>query len=272
MLTMTPLFGGFFPRAMKHPFPGAENLSPTPPPAREGLPDSSSPRAFATPGSAASPSWRELSPRVFVHGPGRTAPATHSPDALWLAQCKNPARPFVFGDGSHPTTRLCAGAVDQSCRLRAGRAVLDVGTGTGILARIARARGASFIAGTDVDPVAIESARENALLDASPVPIHFGTEPPDHWGRRFDLVVANILAEPLFDLAGALAAALVADGQLLLSGFTRAQAPVMRQRLEAEELVFSREAQLEGWTLLMFTAGALSSTTLQEDADDTSSR
>ena len=72
----------------------------------------------------------------------------------------------VFGDGSHPTTRLCAAAVDLLCRQQPGMWVLDVGTGTGILARIARARGAPFVAGTDIDPVAIDCARAHAEWDA----------------------------------------------------------------------------------------------------------
>src|SRR5512140_399256 len=76
----------------------------------------------------------------------------------------------VFGDGSHPTTRLCAAAVDLLCRQRPGLAVLDVGTGTGILARIARARGASFVVGTDIDPSAIACAQAHAELDESGSP------------------------------------------------------------------------------------------------------
>jgi ribosomal protein L11 methyltransferase len=71
----------------------------------------------------------------------------------------------VFGDGSHPTTRLCAAAVDLLCRQQPGMAVLDVGTGTGILARIARARGASFVVGTDIDPAAVACAKAHAELD-----------------------------------------------------------------------------------------------------------
>jgi len=174
------------------------------------------------------------------------------PGMLHLAQ-RSGHGTFVFGDGSHPTTRLCAGAVDLLCRLRPGMAVLDVGTGTGILARIARARGASFIVGTDIDTAAIESARSNAKLDAGSADIHFGDEPPDQWGARFDLVVANILAEPLVELAPSLVAALKAPGRLIISGFTRMQAPVLRRAFEARGVRTEREAQLDEWTLLMFS-------------------
>lgn len=196
-----------------------------------------------------------------------------------------PRRRAVFGDGSHPTTRLCAVAVDLLCRQRPGLAVLDVGTGTGILARIARARGASFVVGTDIDPSAIACAQAHAELDESGSPggtatglacaggaagtgvrdpvigsrpaidtIHFGGEAPDHWGAWFDLVVANILEAPLHGLASALCRALKPGGVLLISGFTRPQAPALRLAYETAGLKSAAEFTLEGWVLLKFTA------------------
>jgi ribosomal protein L11 methyltransferase len=158
----------------------------------------------------------------------------------------------VFGDGSHPTTRLCAGAVDQLCRQRKPQAVLDVGTGTGVLARIARARGAQFIVGTDIDAAALASATSHSALDAQPVAIHFSPEAPDYWGARFDLVVANILEAPLRELAPALRRALLPRGVLLLSGFTKPQTPALRVLYEGAGLKFVSESHLEEWALLMF--------------------
>jgi len=153
----------------------------------------------------------------------------------------------VFGDGSHPTTQLCARAVDYLCRTRPGGDVLDVGTGTGVLARIARARGASFVVGTDLDPRALDAARANAALDADAPPIVFSAAAPDAWGARFDLVVANILEAPLHQLAPALRAALAPAGVLLLSGFAPPQTPALRHRYGGEIV----ESTLEGWSLLM---------------------
>jgi ribosomal protein L11 methyltransferase len=129
---------------------------------------------------------------------------------------------------------------------------LDVGTGTGILARIARARGVGFVAGTDIDSRALLVASTLSDLDPHPVPIHFGAEPPDFWGPRFDLVVANILQEPLRALAPAIARSLKPGGVLLLSGFTPLQTPALRVLYESAPLTFRREAHLDEWALLMF--------------------
>jgi ribosomal protein L11 methyltransferase len=152
--------------------------------------------------------------------------------------------------------------VDLFCRQRQPKAVLDVGTGTGILARIARARGAFFVAGTDIDATALAVARAHGDLDSHPIGIHFGSESPDHWGAHFDLVVANILEAPLRDLAPALSRALRPEGVLLLSGFTRLQVPALRLHYEHEGLEFIRQAHLDEWALLMFEHGPISSPVL----------
>jgi ribosomal protein L11 methyltransferase len=194
-----------------------------------------------------------IAPRVVVY-PFGSVPPTLAEGWLALAQlAPQPGRPAVFGDGSHPTTRLCAAAVDLLCRQRQPQTVLDVGTGTGVLARIARARGVSRIVGTDIDPDALSSARANSDLDAHLVEIHFSDATPDQ-GPPFDLVVANILEAPLRSLAPALCRALQAGGILLLSGFTRPQAPALRVLYENLHLTLVRESTLEEWVLLTFTA------------------
>lgn len=157
----------------------------------------------------------------------------------------------AFGDGSHPTTRLCARAVDYLCRTRAPKCVLDVGTGTGILARIARSHGASFIVGTDIDPLALAAARANIALDSHPVEIQLSSAAPDAWGPRFELIVANILEAPLRALAPALLGALAPGGTLLTSGYTPIQVPALKLAFPGTE---STESTLEGWSLLMMSA------------------
>lgn len=186
---------------------------------------------------------------------GSAAPSVEH-DWLALAQLRPESGvSAAFGDGSHPTTRLCAAAVDVTCRLRRPEAVLDVGTGTGVLARIARARGAAFIVGTDIDPMALSSAKVHSGLDAHPIEIQLSCEAPDHWGARFDLVVANILEAPLRNLAAALTRALRPRGVLLLSGFTRPQVPALRVLYEEAGLTFVSESHLDEWALLMFERG-----------------
>ena len=193
-----------------------------------------------------------IAPRVTLYLRGASVPSVGDGE-IALPQLPPPSRgSAVFGDGSHATTRLCASAVDWLCRRRKPEAVLDVGTGTGILARIARARGAGFVVGTDIDPVALDSARAHAALDEKAGEIHFSTELPDRWGARFDLVVANILEEPLRRLAPFLAGAPRTGGVLLISGFTRPQAPALRLLYERLGLAFAGSSDLEEWTLLMF--------------------
>jgi len=142
------------------------------------------------------------------------------------------------------------------CRQRRPEAVLDVGTGTGLLARIARARGAGFVVGTDIDPVALASANAHAALDAHGVEIHFGPEAPDHWGARFDLVIANILEAPLRSLAPAVSRSLRSEGTLLISGFTRLQIPSLRTVYEHAGLLCVGHSDLDEWTLLTFVRPA----------------
>jgi ribosomal protein L11 methyltransferase len=196
----------------------------------------------------------KVAPRVAVYPVG-SAPPSVARDWIALAQLpQTPGLPAVFGDGSHATTRLCAAAVDLFCRQRQPEAVLDVGTGTGVLARIARARGARLIVGTDIDPVALSRAQAHAELDAHPVAIHFSCEAPDHWGARFDLVVANILEAPLQALAPALCRALIPGGLLLMSGFTPRQTPALRVLYETAGLRFQGNSSLDEWAVLTFAA------------------
>ena len=202
-----------------------------------------------------------IAPRVVVY-PFGAPPARVQQGWIALAQLPSTAgAPAVFGDGSHATTCLCAAAVDLLCRQRQSAAVLDVGTGTGILARIARARGARFVVGTDIDPLALSSAKAHVDLDAHPVEIQLSAEAPDYWGARFDLVMANILEGPLQVLAPALRRALVAGGVLLISGFTRPQVPALRVCYEKAGLTFVGQSSLEEWALLTFTSPVESSVT-----------
>lgn len=206
-----------------------------------------------------------LAPRIRLYAAGLPRPQV---EAGWLALAQHQVATelprgglrshsgaAVFGDGSHPTTRLCAAVLDQLCRQRQPQAVLDVGTGTGVLARIARARGATFVVGTDIDAEALAAAAANAALDEHAVAIVLSAEAPDHWGARFDVVIANILEEPLRMLAPALGRALAAQGVLAISGFTRVQVPAMRVNYQSSGMDVIGQAHLEEWALLVLAAG-----------------
>ncbi|WP_257452516.1 50S ribosomal protein L11 methyltransferase [Archangium lipolyticum] len=107
---------------------------------------------------------------------------------------------MAFGTGDHPTTSLCLGAVDDYMATHPGASVLDVGTGTGVLAIAAKKLGAGRVVGTDNDPVSVELARENAQDNGTPDVELSGKELTEVEGT-FELVVANILANTLIELA-----------------------------------------------------------------------
>lgn len=126
---------------------------------------------------------------------------------------------LAFGTGSHPTTHLCLQWLDQ--HLNGGESVLDYGCGSGILAIAALKLGAGSACGVDIDPQAIRASRDNAAQNQ--VNAHFCL-PDTLPENQFDIVVANILANPLRVLADMLAARTRANGQIVLSGILAEQA------------------------------------------------
>lgn len=166
---------------------------------------------------------------------------------------------LAFGTGSHPTTRLCMEWLEAHAPQ--GQAVLDYGCGSGILAIVAHKLGAARVAGVDIDPQAVESARHNSarngcdidyylpheLTAASPTPVH---------PARFDLVVANILSGPLQLLAPMLCHYLAPGGRLLLSGILANQATQVAAAY-APFLQLTVQRELDGWVAL---AGQLAAT------------
>ncbi|MHA7628225.1 50S ribosomal protein L11 methyltransferase [Corallococcus sp. M7] len=107
---------------------------------------------------------------------------------------------MAFGTGDHPTTSLCLAAVDDFMSTHPGASVLDVGTGTGVLAIAAKKLGAGHVVGTDNDPTSVELAKENCTDNQTPDLDISGRELTEVPGT-FDLVLANILANTLIELA-----------------------------------------------------------------------
>ena len=125
---------------------------------------------------------------------------------------------MAFGFGTHATTQLIARAVERQVMAHPGGALLDVGTGTGILSLIAVAAGATHASGIDIDPVAVDCARENASLNGMSRHCSFSNNTLSTFTEPFALVAANITAPVLAELAPDLARLTQPGGRLLLSG------------------------------------------------------
>jgi ribosomal protein L11 methyltransferase len=156
---------------------------------------------------------------------------------------------MAFGTGDHPTTSLCLGAVDEYMSTHPGANVLDVGTGTGVLAIAAKKLGAGRVVGTDNDPVSVELARENAVDNGTPDVELSGKELTAVEGS-FDLVVANILANTLIELAP-LIAPKVKD-KLLMAGVLAHQKAEVEAAYVNLGLVPEPGAQQGEWVRLDF--------------------
>lgn len=124
---------------------------------------------------------------------------------------------MAFGTGGHATTALCLEGLVEVFERRPGAAVLDVGCGSGILGIGACKLGAGRVVMVDNDPVAVQVAKENAEKNGCPAIETSGT-PVEAIGASFPVVVANILAVTLVDLAEPIAATVEEGGELLLSG------------------------------------------------------
>jgi ribosomal protein L11 methyltransferase len=154
---------------------------------------------------------------------------------------------MAFGTGDHATTALCLRGLDAGLREFPGASVLDVGTGTGVLAIAARRLGASRTVATDIDPVAVRIARETARSNRVDG-IDFGTRPVGAVAGRFDLVVANILASTLIELAPRLARR--TRRRLMVSGILVDQVDAVARAFEREGLVRAGVAREREWARL----------------------
>jgi ribosomal protein L11 methyltransferase len=161
---------------------------------------------------------------------------------------------MAFGTGTHETTRLCLEAIEMYWR---GGRMLDVGTGTGILAIAAAllAPGAHVTA-VDIDPQAVEVARDNiAINSASDFIEVIEGEPRDFAGRAFDLVVANLTAEVIIGLIRDLVGCLAPSGAMILSGIlTSLREDVERAASEAGLIIIERGEAGE-WSMLAARRG-----------------
>lgn len=151
---------------------------------------------------------------------------------------------LAFGTGSHPSTRLVLRFLERT--MHRGESVLDYGCGSGILAIAAAKLGAAQVDGVDVDPEALRTAAANARANGVTLRVALPEEPS---GANYDIVVSNILAQPLMLLAPLLAAKTAAAGRIALSGILATQA---EEVAAAYAPFFACEigAPEEGWALV----------------------
>jgi ribosomal protein L11 methyltransferase len=187
-----------------------------------------------------------VSPRLWI------VPSWHRiPDPGAINLIIDPG--LAFGTGTHPSTQLCLEWLDEN--LRQGEDVLDFGCGSGILAIAAAKLGARHVVGIDIDPQAVEASRQNARLnqcEETKVEFHaaqMGRQAGAESRGSVDVVVANILANPLIMLAPILGDAVRKGGHIALSGIFLEQAEdVMRAYHQQFDMRIA--GQRDGWSLL----------------------
>ena len=163
---------------------------------------------------------------------------------------------LAFGTGHHGTTRGCLLLLDHVLKAWRPRRVLDLGTGTGVLAIAAAKALHAKILASDIDPVSVKVAQENARLNMAghlvqAIPATGFSAPQFATAGPFDLVLANILANPLRQLATPMARHLAPSALVILSGLLTPQAASVIAAYRARGLVPVRHLRIEGWSSLL---------------------
>jgi len=163
---------------------------------------------------------------------------------------------LAFGTGHHGTTRGCLTLLDHVLKTRQPRRLLDLGTGTGVLAIAAAKAGHRGVLASDIDPPSVAVARDNARLNGVGNLVHVVratgfAAPAFAEAGPFDLVLANILANPLRQLARPMTQHLARSGLVILSGLLTHQARAVIAAYRARGLVPVRHLRIEGWSSLL---------------------
>ncbi|PLX88807.1 MAG: 50S ribosomal protein L11 methyltransferase [Desulfuromonas sp.] len=160
---------------------------------------------------------------------------------------------MAFGTGTHSTTLLCLEAIAELQEVeRSPRQMLDVGTGSGILALGAAALGCPRIVACDIDETACQVAQQNIAANGYASSIAVTTNPLEQIDGQYDLVVANILAEENVRLADQLVQHLSAGGTLILSGILKEKEDYVRSGFASFPLSDSPTRQHEDWICLVY--------------------
>jgi len=198
----------------------------------------------------------QIGERIWVVPSWHDAPT--DPNAICLAV--DPG--LAFGTGSHPTTHLCLLWLEQQSNLK-NQSLLDYGCGSGILAIAAAKLGCNPVIGTDIDPQAMVAARSNAQINETTIRFVLPNDgaPELAAETKYDIVMANILANPLQVLAPALVNKMKVGGRIVLSGVLARQAEEVITTY-SQWLKLSVWKESEGWVCLH---GILNSNTQSKD-------
>lgn len=166
---------------------------------------------------------------------------------------------LAFGTGHHGTTRGCLLALDDLAKRGCARQVLDVGTGSGVLAIAAAKTLRTRVIASDIDPVAVEAARANAWLNRAGAAITFVRAAGANaraiaTAAPYDLIFANILLGPLLRLAVPLRRLAAPGARIVLSGLLPGHANAVLAIYRAQGFVLERRIPLDGWVTLVVKA------------------
>jgi ribosomal protein L11 methyltransferase len=173
----------------------------------------------------------------------------------WESWAKKPGQVVIeidpgraFGTGTHPSTQMCLKFMEEVIpSFPAIPSVLDVGTGSGILAIAARKMGVKKITAIDTDPVAIDCARANARANRPGPGLSFRTGSPEDLKASFDLIVANLLPQELLSVAPSLSRLAARWGKLVVSGFLARQEKEMAAAFRRQGFEKQSARRQKGW-------------------------
>ncbi|BCS55357.1 50S ribosomal protein L11 methyltransferase [Geobacter sp. SVR] len=162
---------------------------------------------------------------------------------------------MAFGTGGHETTKLCLEILEETMDTMPtllSPSVLDLGTGSGILAMAAVKLGAGRVCAVDIDPLAIDVARENLTLNQLSDQVECSTTPLEALDGAFDVILANILAEELVRLAPHLTEHLAPGGRLVLSGILAEKEMLVRSGFAQQPVEYSETRRQGEWVALVY--------------------
>lgn len=167
---------------------------------------------------------------------------------------------LAFGTGHHGSTRGCLHMLDLVARKRRPRAILDLGTGTGVLAIAAAKLFRREIHAGDIDSVCVKAAGANAKRNrvasfVRPVLAKGAAHPLLRAGGPYDLVLANIVARPLRDLAPQIARLAAPRAEIILSGLAGRDVPGVVAAYRMQGTALARRIDIDGWATLLMRCG-----------------